>query len=304
MRPLRAEAPAKINLALQVGPLRTDGFHQIESIICRLDFYDQLTVSSRQDEQVTLTCDDPGLPTDHRNLALSAALRLRELTAKSSASGVALDLQKRIPAGSGLGGGSSDAAAALRLLNEYWRLDFSLPELRRIGQELGSDVPLFLADTPGGAFRVSGRGEVVHNLPWRITGWCALILPDEQCPTALVYRALDELRCEEQFRHTESAPADLAYLESGFGLADESGDLTAATLMPHLFNQLEPAAYRVRPGLGDLAHRIRFEFDPLIRMTGSGAAHFRLFDDHAACSAWADVVSDRFSVRVEIARIR
>src|SRR5688500_15047283 len=138
---LTLTAHAKVNLTLEVLGKRADGFHDIRSVMQRISLADTLTVERA--EGLTLTCSDPGLE-GPENLVWRAAELLR--TECGVAEGAALRLEKRIPVAAGLGGGSSDAAAALRGLNELWRLRLSGERLWELGARLGSDVPFFLLE--------------------------------------------------------------------------------------------------------------------------------------------------------------
>ncbi|MGD8451332.1 MAG: hypothetical protein PVJ57_05885 [Phycisphaerae bacterium] len=157
MPPLTRSSPAKINLTLRVVGLRPDGFHEIESLVARVSLHDTITAHPAPDGRRTLSCDDPSLPTDRGNLALRAADELARAT--GSDFGVHLELAKRIPAGAGLGGGSSNAATTLALLNDLWSL--GVADLARIGAALGSDVPLFF-HSPLCILR--GRGDQIEDV--------------------------------------------------------------------------------------------------------------------------------------------
>jgi len=163
------QAYAKINLGLRVTAKRADGYHDIETIFQTISLHDTLTFTSA--ERLTLTCDAPGIPTDERNLVLRAARA-------AGAPPVAIALQKRIPAGGGLGGGSSDAAATLRALG---------CEDANVALQLGSDVPFFLV---GGTAYATGRGERLVPLPSLAGVPLILVFPPERVGTARAYAML------------------------------------------------------------------------------------------------------------------
>src|SRR5438874_981037 len=214
---MRVPAPAKINLHLRVGPRRdADGFHPLLTWMTTVALFDTLTlvrrpsdVAARGDrDPFVLSCDEPSLPTDGRNLVVIAAIApagaaasepasragdsrtgegstgVASTTASTgaastgaslsaSASRVSAFLAKRIPSGAGLGGGSSDAAAALVGLNALWKLDLSASRLSAIAASLGSDVPFFL----GGASSIcTGRGEIVRPVARLDMKWAMLVL--------------------------------------------------------------------------------------------------------------------------------
>ncbi len=276
-------APAKLNLTLHVGPRRADGFHEIESLIVRVGLCDTVTVHPRDDRNLSLSCDAAGIPTDERNLALRAA---RLLAGETSAPpvGVHITLSKRIPAGAGLGGGSSDAAATLRLLCRFWQLDLPPARLGEIAAMLGSDVPLFLRN---GACVVRGRGEIVEPVAAPPAGWALLITPPIHADTAAVYRAWDELG-----EHPPRPPAA--------DIPARARD--AEHLMTLLYNDLESAAMRAVPTLGDFATALA-RVCAGARMTGSGAAFYRLFDRRIEAEAAGRHVGEALAVATHVVPI-
>lgn len=175
-------APAKVNRELRVGGLRPDGFHEIRSRIVSIDLADRLTAEAA--DTLEFSCDDPAVPGGTENLVVRAAHLL------ARAAGVAprarIRLEKRVPMGGGLGGGSADAAAALRLLARLWGLPDGLDALSPLAAELGSDVPFFLT---GGEADVAGRGERVTPLADGTPADLLLLVPPFSVPTAAVYRA-------------------------------------------------------------------------------------------------------------------
>lgn len=157
--PFAISAPAKINLWLRVLGRREDAYHEIETRMVCLDLADRLRLRWRDDERVVLRCSDPELPSGEDNLAVRAVRALERHCGKVFA--VDIDLEKRIPSGAGLGGGSSDAAAVLRALNEMGSLGLEATELAAVGATLGSDIPFFLHDRPCDC---RGRGEIVEPI--------------------------------------------------------------------------------------------------------------------------------------------
>jgi len=276
-------APAKLNLTLRVRGRRPDGFHEVESLVTRLDFGDELVVARHEDGCYALTCDDLALPADGSNLVLRAARVLARAAGVNH--GAAFTLRKRIPTGAGLGGGSSDAAAALQALNEIWDLRWPPARLVELAALLGSDVPLFL-HAP--LCVVRGRGEHVEDRPERCLAWAVLLLPPLQCATPAVYAAWD--------RRPPPTP-ERPPLESILAVLHDP-----AALMERLFNDLEPAAFDVAPELARLADSAAALAGGPVRMTGSGAALFRLVADHAAAEALAAEARARLGVRAEVAR--
>ena len=250
-------APAKLNLTLSVVGRRDDGFHELDSLVAKVTLYDELLVRPRDDGRIRLTCSPFDCGPVEENLAGRAA---RLLLSRAGGGGADINLTKRIPPGSGLGGGSSDAAAALAALNELWRLNLPTRRLSELAAELGSDVPLFLN---GPAARIRGRGERVE--PVEVQPFFALLwMPELSCPTAEVYAAYDRLAGRN------GTPA------GGGG--------------PR--NDLEPAASEICPELGEIASKLSAATGLEARLTGSGSAMFVLAENERQARAAADALPD------------
>jgi 4-diphosphocytidyl-2-C-methyl-D-erythritol kinase len=178
---LTAQAPSKINRELRVGRIRPDGFHEVFSRMTSISLADTLTVEDA--DALELTCDVPEVPGGDDNIVVRAARLL------ARRAGVAprarIHLQKRVPMGGGLGGGSADAAVALRLLARLWKIGEDSDELHEIAASLGSDVPFFLT---GGEANVSGRGERVTPVEDSASAELLLLVPPFSVSTAAVYR--------------------------------------------------------------------------------------------------------------------
>ena len=209
---MKVFASAKVNLGLRVLGTRADGFHALDSVVALLGFGDDVELEPA--ETTTLETVDDGvglgaLPTDiERNLAVRAVRLLEREVGRPLPTRIRI--VKRIPLGGGLGGGSTDAAAVLRGMNDLWALGLSRERLCTLGAELGSDVPLFLLD---GTVRMTGRGETVERLPMDGAPplWLVLANDGSHCPTPQVYGAWDaghpkHQRTENRKQRTESAP--------------------------------------------------------------------------------------------------
>lgn len=279
---LTLSAPAKLNLHLRVVGLRPDGYHELDSVFHTIGLAD--TVRLEAAPEVRLTCSDPALE-GPANLALRAAHALRARAGEGR--GVHVRLEKRIPPGAGLGGGSSDAAAVLKGLNRLWGLGLSPEALAEVGAGLGSDVPFFLV---GGAARVRGRGERVTALAPLAGTWCLLVHPCVTLSTAEVYRAWDRARAgvgegaggpagkspvaARGLTPTPDAPIMTRAPDKGAGQAE--ADLLAAPV-----NDLEAVACQLAPEIGTALAALRDAGGRDARMTGSGAAVFCLADSRA-----------------------
>jgi 4-diphosphocytidyl-2-C-methyl-D-erythritol kinase len=263
-------APAKINLFLHVTGRRADGYHLLDSLVVFAGIADELTVTAS--DILTLTVTGPfadALRTETDNLVLRA---WRALAAHVGVPATgALSLDKRLPVASGIGGGSADAAAALRLLCQLWNVRPTAADLDRIAAQLGADVPVCLRDTPS---RMRGVGELLTSAP--ILPNCGLVLVNPGVPlaTASVFRVRDG-----EFSPEAALPGRW-----------ETAAAMAATLRD-LTNDLEVPAISLVPAIRDVLREIsRVDGCLLARMSGSGTTCFGLFADAATAEAAADAV--------------
>jgi len=253
-------APAKINLSLDVLGRRPDGYHALRSVMQTLDVHDTLELSPDPTGALTLTCDAPALigPT---NLAWRAADLLRQETGYTD--GARLTLRKRVPVDAGLGGGSSDAAAALLGLNRLWGLGLSIERLAVLGARLGSDVPFFFYAPTALA---TGRGETVASLPPLPRVHVVLYKPDSGVSTRQVFAALTPALYSDGSR-TEAL---LAALRADPPLPPDRWPLSND--LQRTVRLLYPAVARALDALRDAGAS-----NPL--MTGSGSTCYALFPD-------------------------
>ncbi|CAG0975390.1 4-diphosphocytidyl-2-C-methyl-D-erythritol kinase [Burkholderiales bacterium] len=244
MRRLVVPAPAKVNLFLHVTGRRADGYHTLESLLSLVDLADTLTLETRDDGAIVRSGEVPGVAVEE-DLALRAARRLKDAT--GSRAGVAIAIDKAIPTGAGLGGGSSDAASVLLALNRLWDLGLARARLVALGAELGADVPFFVF---GGTALARGIGERLTAMTMPAT-WLVLAFPDAHVPTANIFAAPDLTRS------TPSAKMDV--FSESYGR-----------------NDLEGAACVRHPAVAD-ALAAMSRLSPQARMTGSGACVFAPF---------------------------
>lgn len=250
--PLRGSAPsvtvrvpAKVNLQLSVGPLRSDGYHDLVTVYHAVALFDEITVSQADRTSVSVTGEGgPAVPLGPANLAVRAAAALgRACGRRERGAGVKIEIRKRIPVAAGLAGGSADAAGALVACNELWETGVSAADLAAIGATIGSDVPFALT---GGTAVGLGRGErltralVSGTYHWVLAfGTAGLSTPD-------VYQACDRLRAARRSagRGEPVVPGD-PELDTELMAALRSGD--PAAVGPLLSNDLQPAALSLRP---------------------------------------------------------
>mgnify|MGYP001328556971 CR=1 FL=1 len=263
---LQFTAPAKINLFLEVLGRRNDGYHELVTCMVPLAWGDtlQFTASS----QLSLTCSDPSLPLDENNLVLKAALALQQYSRTTA--GASIHLEKRIPSPAGLGGGSSDAAATLRGLNQLWQLQLPVTELMNLAATLGSDVPFFLAGT---AAWCRGRGEQVTPIELGCRLALLVVCPQVGLSTPAVYQALQAPSLEVGL---PQAVSEVTMLEA---LRMKSPENIARSL----FNPLQTSAEECLPLLR--AVRELLEQAPSLGlclgglMSGSGSSYFAVCRD-------------------------
>jgi 4-diphosphocytidyl-2-C-methyl-D-erythritol kinase len=281
-------APAKINLYLAVTGRRSDGYHDLVSVVAPLDFGDQLTAEvtgpkAKGDSRYPVACDDPEVPAGGDNLVAQAAAAFAEATGWGES--VAFRLTKRIPLGAGLGGGSSDAVAALLALNRLSGAGLGREALAALAVRLGSDCPLFL---PGGPVVIRGRGERVAPLPEaaarRLRGRRVLLYKPASVAVGTAW-AYAQLAAAAGGTSTAGG-ADGVYLppaEAERRLAAwVDGNAGAEEL---LFNNLEPLVFRKFVALPALGERLRDRFGLAPRMSGSGSGCFALLPADAPVEA-------------------
>ena len=184
-------APAKINISLRILGMRPDGFHELETLMVPITLADQIEIAHGAGREITLACNDPELPAGPENLCVKAAEAFRATTGLEH--GISITLLKGIPHGAGLGGGSSDAAAVLKGLNELFDHPLVEEELHQIASTLGSDIPFFLGNGPAWC---RGRGEILESAPTLPERTLLLIKPPFPVPTAWAYKRYAELKAQ------------------------------------------------------------------------------------------------------------
>jgi 4-diphosphocytidyl-2-C-methyl-D-erythritol kinase len=255
VRRMQVKAPAKLNLFLRVVGRRADGFHELETVFQWIDLADELTFVSGDELRLTGGCE--AAPPGPENLVLRAAAALREATGFRG--GASIHLEKRVPVGAGLGGGSSDAAAALVALNRLWDLGLGAAKLAELAAGLGSDVPFALW---GGTALGRGRGEILEALATPPL-WFVLVRPPFAVVTARAY--------------TLYRPAIVTPSVESFLAALASAD--PERLAPLLRNDLEAGVFGEWPELAALREKLLEAGALGARMTGSGSVVFGLARD-------------------------
>jgi 4-diphosphocytidyl-2-C-methyl-D-erythritol kinase len=262
---LRELAYAKLNLVLHVGRARDDGMHPVCSLVASIDLADEVVAEPVESGEDTVECE--GVP--GHNLAARALTEFRS-RAGSELPPLAVTIRKRVPVAAGLGGGSADAAATLRIANELAGGPLTAEELLRLAAELGSDVPAML--DPGHTV-VQGTGERVESVS--LPPLAAVLIPDRDgLATAAVYAEFDRLGGSRA--HLEADP-----LHELTGLSPEA-------LCEAVENDLEPAALSLRPDLRERLDALTAAGAPSAAVSGSGPTCFGLFADRAAAERAAE----------------
>ena len=261
---LKLSSFAKINSFLRILGKRSDGYHEVVTLLQTISLRDELEFERRDDDQIILHCDDPALPTDETNLIVKAAVALNNRL--QSAHGAEITLTKRIPAQGGLGGASSNAAVTLFALNALWRGNLRADHLWLIARGLGADVPFFLV---GGRCIGIGTGSTVkpvHDAPKR---FLIVVTPNAKVETASAYIALNaaSLTTSESNSILSSSLADM--FSAGSGRWPLQNDFEGVIF------EIEPEIERAKLALLGAGARGAL-------LAGSGSSVFGVFDDEAA----------------------
>ena len=277
MAELKVSAPAKINLHLEVLGLRPDGFHELAMVMQTIDLADTLVLQTTADAAIRLSTNRADLPTDGSNLIVQAAEMLRSRSGFPEL-GAQIQLEKRIPIGAGLAGGSSNGAAALVGLNALWGLGFSAPELGLMAAQLGSDMPFCL---DGGTQLCFGRGEQLEPVDPPASPALAVLLikhPASHVSTPWAYGRCKAMRGDfyldqeadfEQRRNALRTGPLLQALASGVDVPPLRNDLQLV---------VEPEVDSVQQGLALLRQLNGASTPVAVAMSGSGPSSFALFD--------------------------
>lgn len=258
---LFVKAPAKINLTLDVLYKRPDNYHEVEMIMTTVDLADRIGLESRADGEIKIVSADRFVPDDARNFAYQAAQLLKDTYGIQE--GVTITIEKEIPIAAGLAGGSSDAAATLRGLNELWDLGLSLDTLAEHGSKIGSDVSFCVY---GGTALATGRGEKIKELPAPPACWVVLAKPKIGVSTAEIYGGLKV----DEIEHPNTQ-----------GMIDSIHHKSYEEMCASLGNVLESVTFKLYPEVITIKEQMqRFGADAVL-MSGSGPTVFGLVDTEA-----------------------
>ncbi len=253
---IKIAAPAKINLFLEILGKRTDGYHEIETVMQGISLYDYIYIENH-DRSIEFTCSNPKLTIGEDNLVLKAARLIQEES--KIFRGAKIHLDKRIPIGAGLGGGSSDAVATLFGLNKLWQVGYDGEKLMSLAAKLGSDTPFFVY---GNTAVCKGRGELVTSYTLPVKYNYVIIYPRFEVSTAAVYKNFKIVLTE----NLKDVSVFLQSLSSG----------SPEKLGVCLHNRLEEVVFRLYPDIGKIKKTLaKFDFCGIL-LSGSGSALYGL----------------------------
>ena len=255
---------AKINWDLRVLGKREDGYHEIETVLQTISLHDTITLMATDNPTVTIRSDDPSIPNDESNLVWRAAEALQSRFSVNR--GARIRLEKRIPTQAGLGGGSSDAAAALAALAHAWKINASEKDLSEIAARLGADVPFFLY---GGTARGFGAGKTIRPLSDATETHLLVLKPNANVATAKAYRMLNA-------RTLTSSDAKFILSSSR---VDDSFDILR---QKPLHNDFEAVAFRLEPEIERAKAALLKAGARAAMLAGSGSAVFGIFENKDA----------------------
>jgi 4-diphosphocytidyl-2-C-methyl-D-erythritol kinase len=257
---LQFKTPAKINLGLHIHKKREDGFHELETILQMVTWFDELQLEGTC-EKVELFCDTPEIPNDETNLVVKAA-RLLQKHFPGRCAGVNITLKKSIPSGAGLGGGSGNAAGVLLALNHLWDLKISRENLIALSGELGSDVPFFLVSPCAIG---TGKGEILEPIKNPINLYVLMIYPNLPLSTPWVYGNL-KLKLTKHKNNIS--------ILTNFLMRSDFAQLGAG-----LYNDLEPIVFKRYPEILEIKNELLRSGAGGALLSGSGSTVFGIFDN-------------------------
>jgi 4-diphosphocytidyl-2-C-methyl-D-erythritol kinase len=257
---VKIRAPAKINLGLRIVGKRADGYHLLDTIMVPVSLYDEIDIrrigkKRAEDGPIEIRCDHPGVPPGGENIVYRAAQLI--LRKSRRAERISIRIKKNIPVGAGLGGGSSDAAAALVGLNRLLKLRLSIALLKKMALSLGADVPFFIQARPARARGVGERLQPLRDLP---RFWSVILYPGFPVATAWVYGNLAQ-KLTKPIVNTSIATS-LKNLEE---------------VAPRLENDLEAVTFKRYPRIAALKKKLLREGAFRVLMSGSGSSVFGIF---------------------------
>lgn len=274
---LREKAYAKLNLTLDVLGKRSDGYHDLKSVMQTISLYDTVELDIGTGEPWKLICGRADIPCDERNLAWKAAKLYCDAVNKDP-DGITIRIEKIIPSGAGMGGGSADAAAVLRMLNRYDGNLLTVEELADLGAKIGSDIPFCVW---GGTVMCEGRGEIMRRLP--DCPKCVILgcKPEFSVSTPVLFRKIDSV---EIMKHPDNDAMERAL---------EAGDIGA--IAREIYNVFDPVVSEDHPEISHIKNICNSHGALASQMTGSGSVVFAVMPDAASAQQAAEVLKQTYS---------
>lgn len=274
------QAHAKINLFLNVIGKRPDGYHEIETVFQSIELHDRIWIRKKS-SGIKIICEHSDVPVDERNIAFKAASMLIE--SSNINQGVEILIDKKIPVGAGLGGGSTDAAATLVGMNRLFELGYSETELMQFGTRLGADVPFCII---GGTAIGRGIGEDLIPLPPLKNLWIVLVNPGFEISTAWAYKNLNLMLTKSE--------KNVSILNKAIkGFAPNKSSLLA--ISEQFFNIFESVVEVQYPTLAELKEMLQSNGTLAVTMTGSGPTFYALMEDKTSAVRLVNRLSDKIS---------
>lgn len=285
MKELKFRANAKINLFLEVLDKRQDGYHNIETIFQSINLYD--TLIFRESHKISISCNNPQVPLDSSNLVYKAIDILLKESGKNY--GVDIQIDKNIPIGGGLAGGSTDAGATLIGLNKLWQLGYAIDKLLEFGAKIGSDVPFCMI---GGTALGVGRGELLTKLDPMPKYYIVVANPGFQVSTAWAYKSLSNLGLTRIRKH-------------GNIILDAIQRNDLKEMGVHLYNVFEQLVIEEYPIIGEIKAKMLCSNVLGAMMTGSGSTVFAITDDEQIADEVQKQVADiaEYCIKTETSNV-
>ena len=274
---LREKAYAKLNLTLDVLGKRPDGYHDLKSVMQTVSLYDMVELDIGTGEPWKLICGREDIPCDERNLAWKAAQLYCDAVGKDPG-GITIRIEKQIPSGAGMGGGSADAAAVLRMLNRYYGNLLIVEGLADLSAKIGSDIPFCVW---GGTVMCEGRGEIMRRLP--DCPKCVILgcKPEFSVSTPVLFRKIDSV---EIMKHPDN---------DGMERALEAGDIGA--IAREIYNVFDPVVGENHSEIGHIKNICDYHGALASQMTGSGSVVFAVMPDMPSAEQAAKVLKQTYS---------
>lgn len=274
MNTIQLDSFAKINLSLDVLEEREDGYHNIDTIMQLIDMKDDVEIKLIDENKCIIQCSNPKVPSDHNNLVHKAWRKVLDYTGKEQ--GIAVKIKKNIPMAAGLAGGSSNAAAVMKGLNELMSLNLTQKELMELGLSIGADVPYFFV---GKTVRATGVGNIFEEIPMKETLPLLLVNNGTEISTKEVYDRI--------------IPSSASRIDE-VSKAISQGDIDSLKTVS--YNTMEKVVFQMHPEIGDIKERLLTLGADAALMSGSGATVFSIFKSKDKLDEVYNIVKDDYSV--------